>query len=664
LRPSRIIIFLTSLLLVGIGQASAESNPSLPITHIYTEGGQLGLNVNNLGYFGTAFSNRGPSARYPIQSSVEHIYRGGLWVGARDSDGTLRVSTGAQDANGLVEGDSFREFDSWYLIDQGDTVSYTIWSNDQNRLNYDPRALATQHIEYAFKDNARIESGLHKSLGLLVNLRVFSYETRYAEDFVILDYAIINNNTVTKKELRDLYFGLWVDTTVGNVEVTNPYDSNATNRWNYNDDVNGAWGGQGYVPEQYSVAGDPNIWMAYEHDDDGEEGQASSWIGYRLLGTSGIPELEPGISPVSYNQWRFRGVPDRDDWYYEDGESGELLPGKYQIMSNGAFTVGETQEVDYSKASNWVGLLSVGPFPSLAAGDTFHIAYAVVAGSDSLDVLENSKIPQVAYYNGFSIPGGPPSPLLDFEVTDNMVKMTWVPGASQDSTGADLPLDSQLRLPEHHISDITSQEDFQGYRIYRYLGVEIEGDAYLDSDLLAEYDVVDGIGYDTGLPPLNADGKREFIDRDMLNGFPYWYSVTSFSAKNVPIELPEFESGHGTNAKLVYPGSPPAGPDNPRGVGVYPNPYRAGSMFDDRDGDQELGRNIWFTGLPARCRIQVFNLVGELVKTLYHDDPNSGQESWDLLSEYNRTIASGLYIYVVENQETGEIQRGKLVIIK
>ena len=97
---------------------------------------------------------------------------------------------------------------------------------------------------------------------------------------------------------------------------------------------------------------------------------------------------------------------------------------------------------------------------------------------------------------------------------------------------------------------------------------------------------------------------------------------------------------------------------------MYPNPYRAGSYFDSRQSERELGRKIWFTGLPERCRIQVFNLAGDLVKTLHHDDPVSGQESWDILSEPVRAIATGLYIYVVEDLDRGKIQRGKLVIIK
>ncbi len=60
----------------------------------------------------------------------------------------------------------------------------------------------------------------------------------------------------------------------------------------------------------------------------------------------------------------------------------------------------------------------------------------------------------------------------------------------------------------------------------------------------------------------------------------------------------------------------------------------------------------------------MFTLAGDLIKTLEHDDPNSGQEAWDLISEPVRAIASGLYIYAVTDLDTGDVQRGKLVIIK
>jgi hypothetical protein len=634
--------------------AVADDGPPYPSrTDIVTDKGKVALTVTNLGYFGTAFNpNRQPSCEYPNGTKVEHIYRGGIWVGARTPDGEVHVSTGAQDANGLEEGDSIREFRN------DSNVDVRIISNSQNQDNYDADALATQHIECVMDDYKFVESGNHTPLGLKVVLRALAWGEKTADDFIILDYAITNISGV---QLEDVYLGLWMDTTVGNTDFTNPYDSSATNRWSYYDDVNGAWGGKGFVPPAYTVDNDPDIWMAYEHDEDGDEGFATSWIGYRLLGTSEEPQPEPGVNPVSFNNWVFRGVPEKDDWYYETANPERALPGKYQIMSNGAFTVGEIDDVDYAATSNWVGMISTGPFPRLAPDETLTITYAIVAAEDSLRLLEYSKTAQVAYNDGFSIPAGPPSPRLNFNFRDETTVVSWEPGTEYDpDTGDLLAFDSPLRSPEFHISTITGNQDFQGYRIYRYQGEALKG----EPQLVAQFDIIDGVGYDTGLPPLNAQGLREFSDGNLLDGFPYEYSVTSFSAPDAVNDLGELESGYYENSTVVYPGSAPSTPDNPRTIGVYPNPYRAGSLYDNRLVERELGRKIWFTGLPARCRIQVFTLAGELVQTLEHDDPNSGQESWDLLSGFDRAIASGLYIYAVQDYATGEVQRGKLVIIK
>jgi hypothetical protein len=146
---------------------------------------------------------------------------------------------------------------------------------------------------------------------------------------------------VSSGELRDVYLGLWLDTTVGNTEYKTPYDSQATNRWDYWDDYNGAWGPVGVVEPTATVEDDPNIWMAYEHDADGDEGLATSWIGYRLLGTNLAPATGDTVPPVSFNMWRFRGVPERDDQYENPDEPGVMLPGKYQIMKNHNFDVGD-----------------------------------------------------------------------------------------------------------------------------------------------------------------------------------------------------------------------------------------------------------------------------------------------------------------------------------
>ncbi|PID81284.1 hypothetical protein CSB20_03590 [bacterium DOLZORAL124_64_63] len=648
------------LILAPGGPAPADDDCEQPPARldVYTNVGLLGLNVTNLGYVGTSFDTRIPSGEYPLHSNVEHVYSGGLWVGAVMADGQKRVSTGSQDANGIGEGNETREFD---LIGMCQEDAMRIISNSQNFDNFSLDALATQHIECNFNDYANPEGGGHVPLGLKVNLRALAWSNPYADDFVILDYRIIN---ISNEELRDIYLGMWFDNTVGNTEQTDPYDPQAPVGWNFYDDYDGAFGAQGWVPEEHTVPDDPDIWMTYEYDDDGEGGLATSWIGTRLLGTSEEPQPEAGVRPVSYNLWGFRHVPLNDDEYEDDENPDEMLPGKYQLMGNGQFDVGVTENGDFSFASNWISLLSTGPFPRLAPNDTLGITFAVVAGADSLSLLANSKIAQVAFDDGFSIPSGPPSPRLEFGFAEDGVVISWAPGDSLDADGNVLGGEDPRRSPEHHISNATGQEDFQGYRIFRYQGLNISEDPYQLAEMVAQFDIVDGIGFDTGLPPLNAEGKRQFVDTDLLDGFPYWYSVVSYSAPNELESLPEFQSGFNENSRLVYPGPSPSGDGHGQGVGVFPNPYRAASLFDARAGELEIGRKIWFTRLPARCKIQIFTLGGEVVRTIHHEDQELGMASWDTLTDHGRATATGLYIYAVTDLDTDEVQRGKLVIIK
>ncbi len=638
--------YLPALGILVVLFAAVGPADGLPRKDMYTNAGIIGVAITNLGYVGNGLTNPNqPSGEYPLNSNVEHLFLGGIWVGAKDADGVIHVSTGAQDASNLVAGDEVREF-----VDTDDPV--LILSNSQNSDNYSPLALATQHIECVFDDYATIESGNHVPLGLKVVLRALAWGNPYADDFVILDYAVIN---ISGSELRDVYVGFWSDTTVGNTTVTDPYDPQSAVKWNYYDDMNGGWGPPEWVAPDFQVPGDEKIWMCWEHDDDGEDGMATSWIGTRFLGASPAVAPAPGTPPVSYNSWRFRGVPETDDWF--DGEDGPE-PGKYQIMANGNFDAGETQEENFTLVSDWVGMLSTGPFPYLAPGDTLNATFAIVCGADSLSLLANSKVAQVAYDEGFSIPTGPPSPRLQTRIDDNKVYLSWLPG------DPDADPDDPARSPEHHISRITGKPDFQGYRVYRFQGETFTDDPFELATLVAEYDKIDGVGFDTGLPPLDAEGRRVFVDDHLLDGFPYWFSVVSFSAPDADEGLPSFQSGFNENSLLIYPGSAPSVEGDQRRIGVYPNPYRAGSLYDERSGEVELGRKIWFTGLPARSRIMIFNLGGDLVQTLHHDDPDSGTEPWDILSEPVRAIASGLYIYAVEDLDSGSVERGKLVIIK
>ncbi len=102
------IVALISFLTVLTCLSSAYG---LPKKDLYTNVGLLGLTVTNQGYNGTGFADNGrqPSGEYPITTNVEHLFLGGIWIGAETANGDRLVSTGAQDVSTLSAGEAFRE---------------------------------------------------------------------------------------------------------------------------------------------------------------------------------------------------------------------------------------------------------------------------------------------------------------------------------------------------------------------------------------------------------------------------------------------------------------------------------------------------------------------------------------------------------------------------
>jgi hypothetical protein len=132
----------------------------------------------------------------------------------------------------------------------------------------------------------------------------------------------------------------------------------------------------------------------------------------------------------------------------------------------------------------------------------------------------------------------------------------------------------------------------------------------------------------------------------------------------------------------LVPGTLPAEPGSGK-VGVYPNPYYARAVWD---GAGERNRKIYFYNLPRRCSIRVYTLAGDIVTELEHDAATytgtdiewfrrfggtetspqfaGGEHAWDLISRYEQALASGLYLFSVKDQETGETSTGKFLVIK
>lgn len=86
------------------------------------------------------------------------------------------------------------------------------------------------------------------------------------------------------------------------------------------------------------------------------------------------------------------------------------------------------------------------------------------------------------------------------------------------------------------------------------------------------------------------------------------------------------------------------GEDELERINVVPNPFYLYGPYDPAPGNYQ----ITFQHLPGTCTIKIFNLGGDLVRTIDKDDPSTSIATWDARTENNLPVASGIYIYVVE----------------
>lgn len=98
---------------------------------------------------------------------------------------------------------------------------------------------------------------------------------------------------------------------------------------------------------------------------------------------------------------------------------------------------------------------------------------------------------------------------------------------------------------------------------------------------------------------------------------------------------------------------------------VAPNPYVGAASWEKISNSIGRGeRKISFFNLPRKCTIRIFNIRGELIKTINHDgDFNVGSADWDLRTNNNEDVAYGVYFYHVSAEGLGEYV-DKFAIVK
>ena len=91
-------------------------------------------------------------------------------------------------------------------------------------------------------------------------------------------------------------------------------------------------------------------------------------------------------------------------------------------------------------------------------------------------------------------------------------------------------------------------------------------------------------------------------------------------------------------------------------VRAVPNPYFAHSRYELNQFDKV----VKFTHLPERCTLRIFTLAGDQIRTIQKND-SSSQLTWDLLTDNQLPVSSGIYIFNVDAPGAGHTT-GKVAI--
>lgn len=684
----------------------------------YTTVGNINLTVSNYGTFGDGFQvqfpNDQPSCEYPTGSHVEHLFDGGLWIGVKLPDGQTRVTTGAVDVAYLQDVAAGFEFTN--SADPADVVIER--SSLLDSRYYHPEAVSHQDFIANFTDSNTVVPGTsiiipqHTPMNVSVHMEAYAWNYPFADAFVIFNYTIKNTGRQT---FNDLWLGLWSDLVVRNVSITPPRVGSP-----FYQHV-----GNGWVD---------SLKMAYAYDYDGDPGYTESYVGLKLLGVtpqSGDSTYE-GFTHM--HVWAFRNT--SDPVYFSPQNDRE----RYEKMSV-PLTPAQLEAI-YRTPSNRMTLISTGPFQRLEPDSSMNVVFAVVCGKKygndpntadtelaKRNLYTNAFWAQTAY-NGEDRNGNGVLDTLEEDLNGNGVldegEDTNGNGVLDHNEDLDddgvldryilptppvtprvkiIPGDGSVTLywdarAEESIDFITGKKDFEGYRIYRSrLYEDLPGRDLLSSMVrIAEYDSVNGIGYDTGFDLARLEEPVVFIETDqsgnpdtlvcryrfqnadLHSGWQYAYAITAYDTGDPSYGLISLESSRLSNITRTFPGAAPAEGGRPP-VTVYPNPYVVHAMWDGR---LERERKLYFRNLPARCKVKIFTVAGDLVASFDHDAAtyngagirwfeqysrsdavfSGGEHGWDLISSSDQAIATGLYLFTVEDRHTGDVQRGRFLVIK
>lgn len=637
------------------GSFRLTASDSIAFRSAVMGGNLVGVTVTNYGFIGNNFINRTPSLEYPLGAGYEHLVRGGLWVGAIARDGTGEFTGVVHAAVDGSQGSASQGATEFTPANDSILVASKLEGND----NYSPNAVSELDFYSTYSDfppkRADNSGEDHRPMGLYVKQSNYSWSFSQYENVNFFHYEIVN----TGPPLKDVWVGVYTEFASGSKkdQSTWPPSGWYNKKWIQVDtDLRLDSDTSRVLPplfrEHYCRSVPVPAGCALE--------TAPYWIGLKLLGWKGSKADTVATKRYSLSAW---------DYSPFNGLRNEDVE-RYALMSTGV--IQDLTADSLLPGGDPVALLSVGPFSQIDPGDTISVDFALVGGAEIEDIREHSLFAQRAFDRNYVIPVPPPPPRMHVATRRNGLDVYWDdrPESAVDPTSP---------LPQ----------DFEGYRLYL-------GDDRLDLRLLAQYDKAtapnDTTGFNTGFAAVRKDTviaghtyRYHYAIDNLRDGFKYYVAVTAYDLGNVEVE--PLEAGISRNNKfLAIPGPAPGEVVEGNRITVFPNPYRVEARWDQ--GTLVRDHYLWFANLPQRATIRIYTLAGDLVaetdfvgsaydgsdaRGVYdprreldiNDIRLSGRSwAWNLITRQGQAAATGLYMYSVEDRDSGDRTVGKFLIVK
>jgi hypothetical protein len=286
-----------------------------------------------------------------------------------------------------------------------------------------------------------------------------------------------------------------------------------------------------------------------------------------------------------------------------------------------------------------------GPYEMEPEGEYRQFTVAIITsfGADNFDSVQQLKRDsegiQAFFDSGLALADPPDAPLVTTTRGSGEVLIEWT--NSQNGNNY------QDTYNAVNNSILGGSQD----RVYRFEGynlIQFESPSDQTGRLLKVFDVVNGVkvvtaGDSTRYPVAfgtDSGVQHSYRIGGLTNYRTYTYGVQAY-AYNVN-STPQVLFGPVTRFEVV-PAVLPSEGEVPLRIGITPNPYVGASDYEV----SSLTDEVRFTNMPEEATIRVFQLSGVLVRTLVK---NSVEPfiTWDLRTDNNLPIGSGLYVIHVE----------------